>query len=80
MENDYHYVPPEELHPQEGIFDNRNSYSEVWLPPIDHEGRPLPELPVTKEERHDDNLSKLHGVYWHGSYYHHGIEMKNKNK
>lgn len=31
MENDCHYIPPEEVHPQEQIFDQRNSYSEVWV-------------------------------------------------
>lgn len=26
-----------------------------------------------KEDNHQDNVSKLHGVFWHGTYYHFGV-------
>lgn len=31
-------------------------------------------------QRHNENLSRLHGVYFHGIYYHEGMPQKPKSK
>ena len=31
-------------------------------------------------QRHNENLSRLHGVYFHGIYYHEGMPQKPKLK
>ncbi len=30
--------------------------------------------------RHQDNLRHLHGQFYHGVYFHHGVEQINKKK
>ena len=80
MENEYHYLPPEEVHSQEQIFDQRNSYSEVWV------GVPQEAAEVVapaylvdrdewnrlwneqKEANRRWNLEHAHGVFYGGSY------------
>ena len=31
---------------------------------------------VQKQQNHEDNLDRLHGVYYHGVYFHHGVAQK----
>lgn len=38
---------------------------------------PAVEYVVGNRQRHQENLNLLHGVYYHGSYYHHGRPQKN---
>lgn len=33
---------------------------------------------VTNMQRHQDNLSRLHGFYYKGTYFHHGVGQKRK--
>lgn len=41
--------------------------------------RPTPEL-IDKQKRHQDNLQILHGVYYKGTYYHHGVGQSKKDQ
>lgn len=59
--------PPQEL-------PNEASYSEYWTRPYNEE------WVEQKEQNHQDNVNLLHGVYWHGTYFHNGQGMPSKRQ